>query len=125
LASTVVQRRLGSRSPVVPARLAAPGGLCTGRLVPTGRLWPVDAREPLVHFSLPLLMRKEKARTVIRVGNPGPPLLTLSWGGTSLDGNRGCLLSVGANLGSLTSTATLTLPAFAFGLPVGFPHVIL
>jgi hypothetical protein len=49
----------------------------------------------------------------------------MSWGGTFLDDNRGCLLSVRANLGSLTSTATLTLPALALGLPVGFPHVFL
>jgi hypothetical protein len=124
LASAVVQSWLGSRSPVVLARRAAPGGLCR-RLVPASRLWPVDAREPLVHFGLSLLTRKEKVRTVIGAGNPGPPPLTLRWGRTSLDGNRGCLLSIGANLGSLTSTATLTLPALALSLPVGFSHVFL
>jgi hypothetical protein len=94
-------------------------------LVPAGRHWPVDAREPSVHLGLPLLTREEKVRTVIGVGNPGPPLLTLSGGGTSLDSNRGCLLSVGADLGSLTSTATLTLPTFTLGLLVGFPHMFL
>jgi hypothetical protein len=124
LASAVVQSWFGSRFPVVPTRRAAPGGLYR-RLVPAGRLWPVDAREPSVHLGLPLLTREEKVSTVIGVGNPGPPLLTLSGGGTSLDSDRGCLLSVGANLGSLTSTATLTLPTFALGLPVGFPHVFL
>jgi hypothetical protein len=101
-------------------------GVCTGgwsQRVGFGRLVPESLRH--VHLSLPLLTREEKVRTVIEVGNPGPPLLTLSGGGTSLNGNRGCLLSVGANLGSLTSTAALTLPTFALGLPVGFPHVFL
>jgi hypothetical protein len=108
-----------------PNEAGCASGLVQGPLVPAGRLWPVGAREPSVHLGLPLLTREEKVRTVIGVGNLGPPLLMLSGGVTSLDGNRGCLLSVGSNLGSLISTATLTLPTFAFGLPVGFPHVFL
>jgi hypothetical protein len=68
---------------------------------------------------------RRRVRTVIGVGNQGPPPLTLSRGTTSPGGNRGCLLPVGANLGSPTSTATLTLPALALSLPVGFSHVFL
>jgi hypothetical protein len=53
------------------------------------------------------------------------PVTTRGSGRTSLDGNRGCLLSVGATLGSLTTSSTLALPMLALGLPVSVPHVLL
>jgi hypothetical protein len=53
------------------------------------------------------------------------PVVTWGSGRTSLDGNRGCLLSVGATLGSLTTSSTLALSTLAFGLPVSVSHVLL
>jgi hypothetical protein len=53
------------------------------------------------------------------------PVVTWGSGRTSLDGNKGCLLSVGASLGSLTTSSTLALPTLAFGLPVSVFHVLL
>jgi hypothetical protein len=58
------------------------------------------------------------------------PVTTWGSGRTSLYGNRGCLLSVGATLGSLTTSSTLALPTLALptlalGLPVSVFHVFL
>jgi hypothetical protein len=51
------------------------------------------------------------------------PVTTWSSERSSSDGNRGCLLSVGAILGSLTTLSTLALPTLALGLPVSVSHV--
>jgi hypothetical protein len=51
------------------------------------------------------------------------PVTTRGSGRTSLDGNRGSLLPVGATLGTLTTSSTLALPTLALGLPVSVPHV--
>jgi hypothetical protein len=53
------------------------------------------------------------------------PLVTWGSGRTSLEGNWGFLLSVGATLGSLTTSSTLALPKLALGLPVSVSDVLL
>jgi hypothetical protein len=67
----------------------------------------------------------DEVRSVIVTGKLNLPVTTWGSGRTSLDGNRGCLLSVGAALGSLTTSSTLALPTLALGLPVSVSHVFL